>query len=56
LTGFEGADVLGEDVVSGVGRVRTSELPFPERGKIPDADVSPDCMVLALRIPEVIRP
>jgi hypothetical protein len=56
LTRLKDADVLCEYVVSGAVGVRTSELPLPEGGKIPDADVSPNCMVLAEGIPEVIRP
>ena len=56
LAGLEVAEVLREDVVSGAEGVRTLELPLPEGREIPDADVVADCVVLASRVPEVVRP
>jgi len=56
LAGLEGSDVVCEDLFGGLGGAPTSQLPLPERRKIPDADVSSNGVVFTLRIPEVIYP
>jgi hypothetical protein len=56
LAGLETTEVLREDVVSGAEGVPTPKLPLSQGREIPDPDVLPDGVVLARRVPEVVRP